>query len=118
MKLIAGILVAFVVTFAVGKAGSPNLRQSFPEASSLVGYENDKCTTIVVGPKAGIEGPMTTHTADCADCDFRMGKVPARDWPAGTQRPLYQYKDQYPVIVSANRGNTWDPENLQGNVEQ
>ena len=40
-----------------------------------IGYEGDKCTTIVVGPKAGIEGPMTTHTADCSDCDFRIGKV-------------------------------------------
>ena len=35
----------------------------------------DKCTTIAVGPKAGIYGPMATHTADCADCDFRIGKV-------------------------------------------
>lgn len=118
MKLFAGILVAFVVTFAVGKTGSSNLRTSFPEAESLIGYENDKCTAIIVGPKAGIEGPMTTHTADCADCDFRIGKVPARDWPAGTQRPLYMYKDQYPSVVSANRGKTWHPENLQGNIEQ
>jgi hypothetical protein len=37
--------------------------------------ETDRCTTIVVGPKAGIEGPMTTHTADCANCDFRVAKV-------------------------------------------
>lgn len=37
--------------------------------------EADRCTTIVVGPKAGIEGPMTTHTADCLNCDFRVAKV-------------------------------------------
>ena len=40
-----------------------------------VGLDEDKCTTIVVGPSAGTEGAMTTHTADCADCDFRLGKV-------------------------------------------
>lgn len=37
--------------------------------------EIDKCTTIVVGKKAGTDGPMTTHTADCSDCDFRVSKV-------------------------------------------
>jgi hypothetical protein len=37
--------------------------------------EVDKCTTIIVGAKAGVDGPITSHTADCADCDFRLGKV-------------------------------------------
>ena len=37
--------------------------------------EIDKCTTIIVGKTAGTEGPMTTHTADCSDCDFRVSKV-------------------------------------------
>lgn len=40
-----------------------------------VDVEVDRCTTIIVGPKAGKEGPMTTHTADCLNCDFRVGKV-------------------------------------------
>lgn len=39
--------------------------------------ETDRCTTIIVGPKAGKEGAMTTHTADCLNCDFRVGKVGA-----------------------------------------
>jgi hypothetical protein len=25
------------------------------------------------------------------------------------------YRDQYPVVVSTNRGATWQPDNLQGN---
>ena len=37
--------------------------------------ETDKCTAIIVGKSAGTEGPMTTHTADCSDCDFRIAKV-------------------------------------------
>lgn len=38
-------------------------------------YEADRCTSIIVGAKAGSEGPMTTHTADCMNCDFRLAKV-------------------------------------------
>jgi hypothetical protein len=29
------------------------------------------CTAIVVGADASTDGPMTTHTNDCKDCDFR-----------------------------------------------
>lgn len=34
---------------------------------------------------------MTTHTADCAECDFRLARVPARDWPEGAMRPVYLF---------------------------
>ena len=33
-------------------------------------------------------------------------------------RPLYMYRDQYPVVISENRGDTWQPTNLQGNEVQ
>jgi hypothetical protein len=33
-------------------------------------------------------------------------------------RPLYMYRDQYPVLVSPNRGVSWEPKNLQGNEAQ
>ena len=45
------------------------------DASEISFAEIDKCTTIIVGKTAGTEGPMTTHTADCSDCDFRIAKV-------------------------------------------
>lgn len=42
--------------------------------------------------QATVDGSvMTTHTADCAECDFRLAKVPARDWPPGSQRPVYLF---------------------------
>ena len=44
-------------------------------ASDYSFAEIDKCTAIIVGKSAGTEGPMTTHTADCSDCDFRIAKV-------------------------------------------
>jgi hypothetical protein len=78
----------------------------------------DRCTSIVVGAKAGAEGPMNTHTADCADCDFRIGKVPAADWPEDSLRALYQYKGNYPATITSTRGKTWHPDNLEGTPEQ
>ena len=61
---------------------------------------------------------MTTHTSDCSSCDFRINKVPAQDWPAGSQRPLYVYRGEYPATISKVRGSTWDPSNLEGTPEQ
>lgn len=108
--------------------------------------EIDKCTTIVVGKKAGTDGPMTTHTADCSDCDFRVSKVtfshcqtissstlitlrppnilvnseqtPAMDWEPHAMRPLYLYKGNYPATITTTRGTTWHPNNLEGTPEQ
>jgi dipeptidase len=79
----------------------------------------DRCTATAVAKKAGVNGPMTSHTADCADCDFRINKRPSMDWPKGSMRPCYAYKGNYPAIVSSVRGGkTWLPENLEGTKEQ
>jgi hypothetical protein len=84
----------------------------------LYRVEADRCTAIIVGRKASVGGPMTTHTNDCSDCDFRVSKVPARDWPAGSMRPLYLLRSTYPSQISSDRGETWKPENLEGTAEQ
>ena len=35
----------------------------------------DRCTAIVVGKKGSLAGhTMTTHTSDCAECDWRINK--------------------------------------------
>lgn len=86
--------------------------------AAAVQAEMDRCTTIIVGPKAAVGGPMTTHTADCSDCDFRLNKVPARRHAPGTQRALYEYKGDYPATIAADRGTTWTVENLEGSKEQ
>jgi len=79
----------------------------------------DRCTTIIVGPKASADGStMTTHTADCAECDFRLAKVPARDWPAGAQRPIYLFASAYPRRVQEGRSPTWEPANLDSSLPQ
>lgn len=91
----------------------------WPESSTQwLSADPDRCTAIIVGRKAGASGPMTTHTADCSDCDFRINKVPAKDWPAGSKRPLYIYKGNYPSLITTTRGATWLPNNLEGTPDQ
>lgn len=88
-------------------------------ASSDVNFpEVDRCTSILVGPTAGTKGPMTTHTADCSDCDFRINKTPAADHKEGSVRKLYVYKGNYPSTIASDRGSTWHPDNLEGTAEQ
>lgn len=103
MKLLLAFLVACVVVV---------------KAHEVIMPDNDRCTTIIVGPGAGVDGVMTTHTADCADCDFRMNKVPRRKHKAGAMRKLYMYKNDYPAKICDDRGETWKPENLEGSKEQ
>jgi dipeptidase len=84
------------------------------KADEIAAVVADKCTSIIVGAKASTTGsPMTTHTADCADCDWRANKVPAMDWPADTMRPVYSYKGPYPRQVREDRGDTWKAKHLE-----
>eukprot|EP00742_Colponemidia_sp_Colp-10_P002370 GILJ01002526.1.p1 GENE.GILJ01002526.1~~GILJ01002526.1.p1 ORF type:complete len:658 (+),score=115.19 GILJ01002526.1:40-1974(+) len=54
------------------------------------GVEDDMCTTMVFGKKATADGSvMTTHTADCKECDSRFFYVPAADHEEGDERPVY-----------------------------
>ena len=85
--------------------------QSIPE-------DTDKCTTIIVGPGASPDGVLVTHTADCADCDFRMNKVPRRKHADGSKRKIYIYKNTYPAMITEGRGETWKASNLEGTAEQ
>lgn len=80
--------------------------------------DGDRCTTMITGKKAGTQGPMTTHTADCANCDFRMNKVPSKLHAKGSMRKVYEYKSDYPANVCEDRGETWKSSNLEGTREQ
>jgi dipeptidase len=74
----------------------------------------DKCTAILVGRKAtAFGGTMTTHSSDCADCDWRINLVPRKDWPIGSMRPIYLITGTYPRQVREDRGETWSPNNLE-----
>ncbi|CAM9296526.1 unnamed protein product, partial [Ectocarpus fasciculatus] len=74
----------------------------------------DRCTTIAVGPGATVDGSsMNTYNADCSECDFRVNKVPAKDWAPGSLRPVYQTYSPYPARVRNDRGHTWRADNLE-----
>jgi len=74
----------------------------------------DRCTAILIGKDASTTGsPLTTHTADCAECDWRVNKVPAKDWPAGSMRPVHLISGSYPRQVREDRGETWSKANLE-----
>lgn len=82
--------------------------------NSFKAIVEDKCTAIAVGRKATVDqSTMTTHTADCSDCDWRVNIVPARDWPEGSMRPIYILTSQYPKQVREDRGYTWSAQNLE-----
>lgn len=88
-----------------------------PVEGAILSY--DKCTAIAVGKDASSTGsPLTTHTADCAECDWRVNKVPARDWAEGSMRPIYLISGTYPRQVREDRGDTWRKANLERNMPQ
>ena len=67
------------------------------------------CTTIIVTKGASADGSvMVTHTADCGSCDFRILKVPAKDYEPGSQRAVYPFKLPYPRYVGESRGPGYD----------
>ena len=73
MKLVVAILVA---TLCGNKAIVETKR------GAAIFDDNQRCTSIGVGPKAMIDGStVTTHNNDCQECDFRITHVPAMDWP-------------------------------------
>ena len=111
------IWYSLVTIVALVRAGSAQGRAG-REGAKITSVDGDRCTTIVMGKMAGLGGPMTTHTADCSECDFRINKVPARDHPAGAMRPLYEYKADYPSNVVSDRGKTWRSDNLEGTETQ
>lgn len=77
-------------------------------------FAADKCTAIIVGGGGTTTGsPMTTHTADCAECDWRINKVSAQDWPEGSMRPILLITGAYPRQVREDRGLTWSKSNLE-----
>lgn len=116
--ILAAILAATFMQVNGSVVGTTSSVISKEEELKFFSSDIDRCTTIVVGAKASLSGPMNTHTADCSDCDFRLNIIPAQDWPEGSMRPLYSIRGPYPNTVSPNRGKTWHPSNLEGTSEQ
>ena len=71
-----------------------------PQADSW-GLLEGGCTSIMVGRDASADGStMTTHSCDCAVCDFTWRHVPAQDHPRGATRK----------IRAISQYEAWDPQ--------
>jgi dipeptidase len=60
---------------------------------------------------------ITTHNDDCRECDFRISKVPAADWPAGSLRQINAVHDSYPKYMETADSNPHGPEYLADRVD-
>lgn len=110
MKLAWVSLFLLIVSIGELQATSNDLYKQSPTA--------DKCTSIAVGKKATKDGStMCTYNADCAECDWRINKVPAQSWPLNSLRPIYLLSGAYPRQVRNDRGVTWSTNNLEENIQ-
>ncbi|KAF0697528.1 Aste57867_11793 [Aphanomyces stellatus] len=73
------------------------------------------CSVILVGAKSSATGsPITTHTNDCSECDFRLAKVPQQTHAANSMRNIPLLHQTYPRYVGTDRGAaTYFKENLE-----
>jgi len=70
------------------------------------------CTIIAVGREASALGvPMVGHSDDSGydPNDVRLVRVPAKTWPKGSKRPLYNIQAAYPRLVDASRSPEYAP---------
>jgi len=92
-------------------------------AEDLVNYENRYtkigCTAIVVGKGATVDGStMSTHNADCLNCDFRVARTPSKVHAKGSTKAVLKYKPDYPHFVTDTRSPVWSPANLDEKLPQ
>lgn len=75
------------------------------------GFDIDGCTSIVVNADAMADGSaIASHSNDCADCDWRMAYVPAKDHPPHSERIVYDAVwSTYPRIVDPSRSKQYQP---------
>ena len=74
----------------------------------------DGCTAIVLGPGATVDGStITTHNADCLDCDFRLAITEGKTHVPGSHKEVLAYEAEYPHYITTSRSKVWFPDNLE-----
>lgn len=105
-RVVASFTVAVLCSIATASANHPKFADvgsmsiSGDLPSEAFG-NNDKCTAILGGRLATTDGStVTTHNADCAECDWRINKVPAMDWAPGSMRPVYKVTTNIHIVYN------------------
>ena len=81
-------------------------------------YDKDACTMIGTGKNVMADGSLiTTHNNDCEECDIRITHVPARDWPKGSKRAVYECRAAYPRYVETKDNNPHGPDYLIDDID-
>jgi len=76
-------------------------------------FRKDRCTALAVGKKASTDAStMTTHTDDCADCDFRVALIKGKRFARHSKRPVAPVRFAYPRYLGYDRGDVFTPERL------
>jgi dipeptidase len=92
MKLRKAISLVFLAMAGLVLAGVVSFGGEDPNACAACGRAvPENCTVIMVGKAASTDGSvMTTHTCDCAECDWTWRWVAAADHPAGATRKIFR----------------------------
>jgi hypothetical protein len=87
-------------------------------ADYVPGRKRGHCTALGLGKKATADGStVTTHNADCEECDFRINHVPARDWEPGSKRPVFRERLAYPRLLETPENNIHGPSYVVGSED-
>jgi dipeptidase len=78
----------------------------------------DGCTAILVAPGATTDGStISTHNADCLDCDFRLAITEGGHRDAKSKDVL-AYFAEYPHFITEGRSSVWKPESIDKDLPQ
>lgn len=79
------------------------------------------CTTLICGSKATADGSvLASHSSDGGGTlDPRMVRIPSRDFPSGSLRPVFSSPENYPRYSGTDRmAAEYFPENCQSTPEK
>ncbi len=103
MAMVRSIFMHIVLASSLIKVAVATISKDVEMSPIYVSSQADRCTATALSKGAGANGPMTTHNMDCLNCDFRINKVPAKDWPDGSMRAIPLLRETYPQLVEENR---------------
>ncbi|MDD8019695.1 MAG: C69 family dipeptidase [Acidobacteriota bacterium] len=94
------LLFLLLLIFSARQPGAGDLSNGYPGS-------DDKCTVIMVGKRASVDGStITTHTADCGLCDWTWRYVPAADHKPGETRRIFRISQT--KSWPPDQGRKWD----------